>query len=255
MTPFERPLNYQARLSLSEKYGWCHICTDKWHKLALVVGSSNSSPAAKRIALCLLFAVYVIGPQLEVTKSDPWAYDRWIFLRFLNNKIVKTLFSPLPATVLTNIYIGARHLSAQKPSLSDSPSTIQERINAALLISLFAVRFLLRIRYPVDKLSIWRIQMTDNEVKSRNLAVIGSSRLRPDGYGYLLELIKIIINEDVATCTPSENLDVPQTILLRWGNAVPWSWSTWDDLRVANTEYIHVMVSGRFKLSYVIKVI
>ena len=91
--------------------------------------------------------------------------------------------------------------------------------------------------------------MTDNEVKSRNLAVIGSSHLRPDGYGYLLELIKIIINEDVATCTPSENLDVPQTILLRWGSAVPWSWSTWDDLRVANTEYIHVMVSGRFKLS------
>lgn len=44
--------------------------------MVLVVGSSNSSPAAKRIALCVLFAVYVIGPQLEVTKSDPWAYDR-----------------------------------------------------------------------------------------------------------------------------------------------------------------------------------
>ena len=86
--------------------------------------------------------------------------------------------------------------------------------------------------------------MTDNEVKSRDLAVIGSSNLRPDGYGYLLELIKIIINEDVATRTPPENLDVPQTILLRWGNAVPWSWSTWDDLRVANTEYLRVMVSG-----------
>ena len=86
--------------------------------------------------------------------------------------------------------------------------------------------------------------MTDNEVKSRNLAVIGSSNLRPEGYGYLLELIKIIIDEDVATCTPPENLDVPQTILLRWGNAVPWSWSTWDDLRVANTEYLRVMVSG-----------
>ena len=86
--------------------------------------------------------------------------------------------------------------------------------------------------------------MTDSEVKSRNLVAIGSPNLRPDGYGYLLELIKIIINEDVAPCTPPENLDVPQTILLRWGNAVPWSWSTWDDLRVANTEYLRVMVSG-----------
>ena len=86
--------------------------------------------------------------------------------------------------------------------------------------------------------------MTDNEVKRRNLAVIGSSNLRPDSYGYLLELIKIIINEDVATRTPLENLDVPQAILLRWGNAVPWSWSTWDDLRVANTEYLRIVVSG-----------
>ena len=86
--------------------------------------------------------------------------------------------------------------------------------------------------------------MTDNEVKRHNLAIIGSSNLRPDGYGYLLELIKIIINEDVATRTPPENLDVPQAILLRWGNAVPWSWSTWDDLRVANTEYLRVVVSG-----------
>jgi hypothetical protein len=85
--------------------------------------------------------------------------------------------------------------------------------------------------------------MTDNEVKRRKSAVIWSSNLRPDGYGYLLELIKIIISEDIATYTPPENLDVPQTILLRWGNAVPWSWSTWDDLRVANTEYLRVMVS------------
>lgn len=179
---------------------------DKWHKLALVVGSSNSSPAAKRIALCLLFAVYVIGPQLEATKSDPWAHD-----------------SPLPNDILINIYVGARHLSAQKPLLSGFPSTIQERTNAALIISLFA--------------------MADNEVKSRNLAVIGSSSLRPDSYGYLLKLIKSIVNEDVATRTdmPLEKLDVPQAILLRWGSAVPWSWSIWDDLRVANTEYLRVV--------------
>lgn len=90
--------------------------------------------------------------------------------------------------------------------------------------------------------------MADNEVKSRNLAVIGSSNLRPDGYGYLLELIKSIVNEDVATHidTPAEKLDVPQTILLRWGSAVPWSWSTWDDLRVANTEYLRVVVRSEY---------
>ena len=86
--------------------------------------------------------------------------------------------------------------------------------------------------------------MADTEVKSCNLAVIGPSSLRPDGYGYLLELIRTIADEDVATCTPPENLDVPQTILLRWGNVIPWSWSTWDDLRIANSEYLRVVVSG-----------
>lgn len=85
----------------------------------------------------------------------------------------------------------------------------------------------------------------DNEVKSRNLDIIGSSNLRPDGYGYLLELIRSIVDDDVVARTPLENLDVPQTILLRWGSVVPWSWSTWDDLRVANTEYLRLMVSSR----------
>lgn len=88
--------------------------------------------------------------------------------------------------------------------------------------------------------------MVDYEVKSRNLAGIGSSNMRPDGYGYFLELIRTIMAiEDIATCTPPEVLDVSQIILLRWGSAVPWSWSTWDDLRVANTEYLRVLVSGQ----------
>lgn len=88
--------------------------------------------------------------------------------------------------------------------------------------------------------------MADNEVKSRNLTVIGPSNLRPDGYGYLLELIRTIVNEDLATPTPPENLDVPQTVLLRWGSVVPWSWSTWDDLRVANSEYLRVVASDQY---------
>lgn len=86
--------------------------------------------------------------------------------------------------------------------------------------------------------------MADSEVKSRNLAVIGSPSLRPDGYGYLLELIRTIANEDTVNCRPPEDLDVPQTILLRWGNVVPWTWSTWDDFRVANSECLRVVVSG-----------
>jgi hypothetical protein len=59
------------------------------------------------------------------------------------------------------------------------------------------LRFVFCFASAIQFLNIiyWRRQITDNEVKGRNLAVIGMSNLRSDGYGYFLELIKIIINE------------------------------------------------------------
>lgn len=70
------------------------------------------------------------------------------------------------------------------------------------------------------------------------------SQLRPEGLGYLLDLIRIVmLNEDESQpIYIPENLDVPQIILLLWGDAVPWSWSIWDDQRIANIEDVHSLV-------------
>lgn len=39
------------------------------------------------------------------------------------------------------------------------------------------------------------------------------------------------------------DLDLAQTILVRWGNLIPWAWSVWDDQRFAGLECIIDLVS------------
>lgn len=48
--------------------------TDHWEGLPGVVASHDYSPAAQRLALRLLFAAYVMKPQL--TSFCPWVGDR-----------------------------------------------------------------------------------------------------------------------------------------------------------------------------------
>lgn len=50
------------------------------------------------------------------------------------------------------------------------------------------------------------------------------------------------MGNDAGSFPPLEELDIAHVILLRWGNTVPWSWSTWNDQRNADTECIRSMV-------------
>lgn len=75
--------------------------------------------------------------------------------------------------------------------------------------------------------------------------------LRPQSLGNLLDLIRLVMNPHYPDCilqlaSPCEDLDLAQTILVRWGVTVSWCWSTWDDQRIANVEYITFFVSTRF---------
>src|SRR6266498_3146876 len=86
------------------------------------------------------------------------------------------------------------------------------------------------------------------------------SQLRPEGFGHILDSIQSIMGRSEAFFI-LEELDPPQCILLRWGNVVPWSWSTWNDPRIANTETIRSLVSitrnkvrVRSKLSFFLQV-
>ncbi|KAF5390250.1 hypothetical protein D9757_002798 [Collybiopsis confluens] len=50
-----------------------HICaTEKWAQVPSVISSVNASPAAKRLAIRLTFAVYDLGPRLK--KFNPWIH-------------------------------------------------------------------------------------------------------------------------------------------------------------------------------------
>jgi hypothetical protein len=43
--------------------------------------------------------------------------------------------------------------------------------------------------------------------------------------------------------TSYPDLDLAQTILVRWGDLVPWSWSLWDNQHTAGLECITHLVS------------
>jgi hypothetical protein len=68
------------------------------------------------------------------------------------------------------------------------------------------------------------------------------SHLRPKDFGNVLGLIKFVLDQDPENFQPLETLDVSQSILIFWGNVVPWSWTTWSDARIVNTECLRCLV-------------
>ncbi|KAF8167962.1 hypothetical protein B0H34DRAFT_39411 [Crassisporium funariophilum] len=177
---------------------------DNWHGVFQIVSSSCYSSAAKRLALWLSFGAYVMGPQLKRTQLDPWSQD-----------------SPSPTDVLSNLNQAAGQISAR--STPSREHTLHDRISAAMVLSLFSC--------------------ADREVKHHNNRSPVSSSLRPKGFGCLLDLIRIVLNQDLQSYAPLETLDVAQMILLRWGAVTPWSWSTWGDHRVGNSECLLSLTS------------
>jgi len=77
--------------------------------------------------------------------------------------------------------------------------------------------------------------------------------LRPQSSGYILDMIQFIMYQPSAglsLLSPSyADLDLAQTILVRWGELVPWSWSIWDDQHVAGSECITYLVSAASMIS------
>ncbi|KAJ6604446.1 hypothetical protein DFH09DRAFT_309802 [Mycena vulgaris] len=109
-------------------------------------------------------------------------------------------------------------------SLAGDQLAIQERLNCAMIISLFAI--------------------TDRE--HRNFA--RGSQLRPHTLGCLVNMLQNVIhpNDSVLSLQlviPPVDLDPAQTVLLRWGDTVSWCWETWDDHRLANAESIVFLTS------------
>ncbi|KDR85134.1 hypothetical protein GALMADRAFT_324437 [Galerina marginata CBS 339.88] len=193
---------------------------ENWHDLKFVIGSHNFSPAAKRIALSLLFAVYVMGPQLTFFGS--WQRPRYGDTAWPKPD-ASLAFKPQKEDLLDCLLIAARQMSSQMQAPSASFDCHGERTSMAMLISLFSVIY---------------------DVPDPNTRTLRTVQLRPEGLYYLLDLIWIVIGTENNSFLPLEELDLPQIILLRWGDSVPWSWSIWTDERNANTEHLRLVRLG-----------
>ncbi|KAK0481864.1 hypothetical protein IW261DRAFT_1106960 [Armillaria novae-zelandiae] len=160
--------------------------------------SKQASPAARRLALRLIFGVCIILPSLG-GHNDKWMTQSEDFLEIIRTCIHQTIMSGFTA------------------NYSSDPAVELERINFSMLVSLYAA--------------------AEMEQKEKRLPS------RPLTLGYLLDLIQVVMHPDDAVTTssivtPPDDLDVAQTILVRWGDTIFWSWETWDDSRLANTEVI-----------------
>ncbi|KAJ7102137.1 hypothetical protein B0H15DRAFT_813332 [Mycena belliarum] len=175
-----------------------------WTSVAGIVSSHEASPAAKRLALRLTFSAFVLAPRLCRRTPPSNLPDIGEILDQCVNQTRTTGFSA---------------------SFAGEQLAIQERLNFAMILSLFVVADCER-------------QNNVNQALS----------LRPHTLGCLLDMLQHIIhpNESVSSLqltTPPDVLDPAQTVILCWGDTVSWCWETWDDHRVANAESIVFLTS------------
>ncbi|KAJ3788972.1 hypothetical protein GGU10DRAFT_372574 [Lentinula aff. detonsa] len=175
---------------------------ENWSLVPSAISSPKSSPAAKRLAIQLAFAVYIVGPRLQ--KYDPWNdYDTPQAVEF--SKILNEYIVTIPVNESTTLYA--------TQMLVD-----QMRLTYAMIISLFAA-------------SDYNLERPASPFRPRTLS----------GVLCMIQLIlgPSVVQEDDSTCiTPCEQLDPAQILLLHWGDFMCWCWETWNDYRVANAECI-----------------
>lgn len=180
---------------------------DHWEGLPGVVASHEYSPAAQRLALRLLFAAYVMKPQLN--PFCPWVGD-----------------STSPTELLTDLYRGLNRVSSRAIPPSAEYRCTEEKTEGAMFISLFSV--------------IYR-KVHGSQPHSC------PSPLWPKTLGRLLDLIEFSMTQDSSpSLIPCGKLNESQVILLRWGEVVPWAWVMWRDGRLWNSEQIRFLTSMWF---------
>ncbi|KAJ8702779.1 hypothetical protein PTI98_001466 [Pleurotus ostreatus] len=172
----------------------------KWTFLPGVLSLEQASPAAKRIVSRLLFGVFVIRPQLH--ECNPWD---------------SRTTTPLQMMEIISGFL--RQIDMNRPLVGWFE--LQERITQCILVVLFTLADL------------------DNR---RQISQSGApvSPWKPRTLGIMLEMIEcnILQPKTGGAVGPADELDVAQTILLRWGSTIPWSWMVWRDLRIAGAECI-----------------
>lgn len=104
---------------------------DRWDSIPSILTSEKTSPAAKRLALRLLVSLYVLQPQLIERSPDSFN------ITISDN--IDSMVSILPhlAGFMQHMVV---QLSECPPLHARHQSGFQERMNCAMLLSLFSVR-------------------------------------------------------------------------------------------------------------------
>lgn len=174
---------------------------ESWSSILSVITSHSTSPAAKTLALRLLFTVYVTGKHLN--HYDPWIYD----------SIDPT---NLAATCLEVLHQrGSGAYSMQDTCNIDA----QGAVHCSMLISLFVIaRQSLETHDHLDL------------IRPHSLGLLLELIQGVMTYD-LQEPIHHVSN-------PRETLNPALNILMRCSNILPWCWHLWADHRIANFECV-----------------
>jgi hypothetical protein len=117
-----------------------------------------------------------------------------------------------------------------------------DRLNCAMVISLAAVSL-----HALESASVYNsvLLQTAESLRRESEAL---APFRPQSLASLLVLIQLVLgpqdSQPQSLVLPREVLDLPETILVRWGSTVRWSWEVWSDQRIAHAECTTYMVSG-----------
>ncbi|KAG1755140.1 uncharacterized protein EDB91DRAFT_275391 [Suillus paluster] len=181
---------------------------DRWDSIPSILISEKASPAAKRLALRLLVSRYVLQPQLVLHPrvADAPSEDSMLsLLPYLTGFMEHTVVQ----------------LSESSPLHAQHQSVFQERMNCAMLLSLFAL---------VDLTTRPKDTETDVPFRPHTLATVMK----------LLRFVMLVDNTLSAqtVVSPCSDLDAPRVVLVLWRHFVPWTWRLLTECNGSDSETI-----------------
>lgn len=121
----------------------------------------------------------------------------------------------------------------------------QERLTSAMAISLFAV----------SKARIFAQQLVSRYLRSQAADIAHSTihpqravAFRPQTMATAMQLLRFILNEGGHTTpmdvlNPPDHLDIPTSVVIRWGVVPQWTWSIWVEYSNLHADTIMCVVS------------
>jgi len=198
--------------------------------------SDMASSAVLRLTLRLVFAAYILHPHLSGMKPPVGVFVLTcvngccvdFMNRFMPNWPTKVI-----RTYLSRIYSTGSVIHGYNGDDKSLGRSSRDRFAFAMILVLCSVGYILP---PFAKLQ--RVQLA----KQTNYSGGETSREFPHRYPpEVLYLIRAVIHPE-SVLFPFAHPDGPQTVLLCWGQVIPWCWTVWDDTRFANFELITQLV-------------